>query len=437
MPSQQLRSQIDRIWDLCWSGGMSDPRDVLQHIGHLLFLRHLDALQTAEENAARRPGQPLPSRIFPAGCNEQGLDYATLRWSRFKHLAAADMYAVLRDHVFPFLRALGGTGPGAAQQVGEPGLTLPAPASLAQVVDLLDSVPLAQRPANGDLYGYALNKMASAGQNGRCPTPAHLVRLLVELTAPTATDFICDPASGHCDYLVAAAAHLRDAHPEIGPDARSLQHFRHAMFHAYDIDPAARRVGGMNLALQGGGVVQVRYLNWRARDPADDDEKYTLLLATLPFSAPPQDADSAQNPAWPSLARALRLLQSGGRAAFIVPERALHGARPDLRRRVLEEQQLDAVICLPPGIFKPHAGSAILLFSKPELDAARHVWFYDMRAEGGSLDDRSPDVLTRWRGRDGSELARPRSAPSFCVAQAEIAAHGYHLCIDRYRLQQQ
>ena len=154
MPAPPLRSQIDRLWDLCWSGGISDPRDVLQQISHLLFLRLLAALQRAAENAARQPGQPTPARIFSAGCNEQGLDCATLRWSRLKRLAAADMHAVLRDHVFPFLRALGGA----------PGPALPAPASLAQVVDLLDSVALAHSHAEGDLYGYALHKIASAGQ---------------------------------------------------------------------------------------------------------------------------------------------------------------------------------------------------------------------------------------------------------------------------------
>ncbi len=474
MLTGELRNQIDRIWDAFWSGGIANPLEVIEQITYLLFLRRLDDLHTLEENKSARLRRPMERRIFPEGPDPKKRPFDDLRWSRFKHFAPAEMYTVVGEHVFPFLRTLGGDDSTYTHHMKDARFTIPTPALLAKVVDLLDQVPMEDRDTKGDLYEYMLGKIATAGQNGQFRTPRHIIRLMVELTAPGPKDIICDPACGTCGFLVAAGEYLRDRHPEILRDPKLKEHFHHGMFHGYDFDHTMLRIGSMNMLLHGVENPDVRYRDSLAQDHADDAESYTLVLANPPFAGSLDYENTAKDLLQIVKTKKtellfvtlfLRLLKPGGRAAVIVPDGVLFGsskAHKELRRLLVEEQKLDAVISLPAGVFRPYAGvsTAILMFTKTNSGGTDHVWFYDVNADGWSLDDKRtpllpeeklgsvptsaltpeehaknnlPDVITRWKERDGVERIRARTAQSFCVPKTDIAAHGYDLSLNRYK----
>jgi type I restriction enzyme M protein len=474
MLTGDIRNQIDRIWDAFWSGGISNPLEVIEQITYLLFLRRLDDLHTLEENKANQSKLPAERRVFPAGKDPKKRPYEDLRWSRFKHFPPAEMFAVVSDHVFPFLRTLGGDDSTYAHHMKDARFTIPKPALLAKVVDLLDLVPMERRDTKGDLYEYMLGKIATAGQNGQFRTPRHIIRLMVELTAPRPNDVICDPACGTAGFLVAAGEYLREHHPEIFRDAKLKKHFNHGLFHGFDFDNTMLRIGSMNMLLHGVESPDIQYRDSLAEDHAADEESYTLVLANPPFagsldyentSKALQQIVKTKKTELLFLALFLRLLKPGGRAAVIVPDGVLFGsskAHKELRRMLVEDQKLDAVLSLPGGVFKPYAGvsTAILLFTKTDSGGTDQVWFYDCEADGWSLDDKRtpllsddklgpvptvklteaehaknnlPDILSRWQQRDGKERKRPRTAQSFCVPKADIVAQGYDLSVNRYK----
>ncbi len=474
MLTGEIRSQVDTIWNAFWSGGISNPLEVIEQITYLLFIRRLDDAHTLEESKALMLRLPMARRVFPEGSDPKGRKYDDLRWSRFKHFAPAEMFETVGEHVFPFIKTLGGDGSTYSHHMKDARFTIPTPALLAKVVDLLDHVPMEDRDTKGDLYEYMLGKIASAGQNGQFRTPRHIIRLMVELTAPNPGDVICDPASGTCGFLVAAGEYLRERHPELLSDAVSRAHFHHGMFHGYDFDNTMLRIGSMNLALHGVENPDIRYKDSLAQDHAEDEDRYSLILANPPFAGSLDYDNTAKDllaivktkkTELLFLALFLRLLKPGGRAAVIVPDGVLFGsskAHKELRRMLVEEQKLDGVVSLPSGCFKPYAGvsTGILLFTKTNSGGTDRVWFYDMQADGWSLDDKRqpllpedklglaplhiltaeehaknnlPDVLTRWKLRDNAERERPRTAQSFCVPKDEIAANGYDLSINRYK----
>ena len=473
MLTGELRGQVDRIWDAFWSGGISNPIQVIEQITYLLFLRRLDDLHTLEENKATTLKQPIEKPIFPEGM-DRGRSYQDLRWSRFKNMAPAEMYEVVSDHAFPFLRRLGGEGSTYAHHMRDARFMIPTPALLHKVVDLLDKVPMQDRDTKGDLYEYMLGKIATAGQNGQFRTPRHVIQLMVELTQPRPDDVICDPACGTAGFLVAASEYLRRKHPQVLRDPKLRKHFHEGMFHGFDFDNTMLRIGSMNMLLHGVENPDIRYRDSLAQDHAGEEEKYTLVLANPPFAGSLDYENTAKDllqivktkkTELLFLALFLRLLKTGGRAAVIVPDGVLFGsskAHKELRRILVEDQKLDAVISLPGGVFKPYAGvsTAILVFTKTNSGGTDHVWFYDVDADGWSLDDKRtpllpqeklgpvpatalaeaeraknnlPDVLARWAERDGSERERPRTAQSFCVPKADIAAQGYDLSLNRYK----
>ena len=484
MLTGEIRSKIDALWNAFWTGGISNPLEVIEQITYLLFLKRLDDLHTLEENkAARLKLKKLERRVFPEGKDPKGRPYDDLRWSRFKHFEAKEMFEVVDQHVFPFLRTLGGDDSTYAHHMKDARFTIPTPALLAKVVDMIDAVPMEDRDTKGDLYEYMLGKIASAGQNGQFRTPRHIIQLMVELTAPAAKDVICDPACGTGGFLVAAGEYLRDHHPEILRDAKLKEHFHHHLFHGFDFDNTMLRIGSMNMLLHGVENPDIRYRDSLAQDHAGEEEKYTLVLANPPFAGSLDYENCAKDllqvvktkkTELLFLALYLRLLKPGGRAAVIVPDGVLFGssnAHKTLRKILVEEQKLDAVISLPGGVFKPYAGvsTAILLFTKTNSGGTDHVWFYDVEADGWSLDDKRtpllpeeklgpvpkvaltaeehaknnlPDILARWRSFHSlnsqpptlnSELARPRTAQSFCVPKADLAAQGYDLSLNRYK----
>lgn len=475
MLTGELRNKIDAIWDAFWSGGIANPLEVMEQITYLLFIRRLDEIQTLAEKKALVLKKPIETRIFPEGKNPKKRKYDDLRWSRFKHFENAEMYEVVSEHVFPFIRNLGTQGSALAKHMKDARFTIPTPHLLSRVVDMLDDVKMDDRDTKGDIYEYMLSKIASAGQNGQFRTPRHIIKLMVELTAPAPKDVICDPASGTCGFLVAAGEYLRENHSELFNDAKLRKHFHNEMFHGYDFDNTMLRIGSMNMALHGVENPDIRYRDSLAQDHADDAEMYSLVLANPPFAGALDESSVAKDlqsivktkkTELLFLALFLRLLKPGGRAAVIVPDGVLFGsskAHKDLRRTIVEEQKLDAVISLPSGVFKPYAGvsTAILVFTKTNSGGTDHVWFYDMQADGWSLDDKRqpllpeeklgvtpeqaltkeehaknnlPDVLARWRKRYGTELKRARTESSFCVPRKEIAAQGtYDLSVNRYK----
>ncbi len=471
MLTGDLRNQIDRLWDSFWSGGISNPLEVMEQITYLLFLRRLDELQQLEENKANRLGTPVERRFYPEGKDSKGRPYADLRWSRFKHMSPAEMYEVVSEHVFPFLRTLGGDS-GYARHMKDARFTIPTPALLAKVVDMVDKVPMEDRDTKGDLYEYMLGKIATAGQNGQFRTPRHIIRLMVEMTAPKPDDVICDPASGTCGFLVAAGEYIRDHHKTALTDPKLREHFHSRMFHGFDFDNTMLRIGSMNMMLHGVENPNVQYKDSLADEHSSDANKYTLVLANPPFAGSLDYENTAKDllqivktkkTELLFLALFIRILKPGGRAAFIVPDGVLFGsstAHKALRQMIVEDHKLEGVVSLPSGAFKPYAGvsTAILFFTKTNSGGTDDVWFYDVKADGWSLDDKRqpllseenlgpvaalteeehgknnlPDVLNRWAERSGSEKERPRTAQSFCVPKSEIAANGYDLSLNRYK----
>ncbi|MAM94358.1 class I SAM-dependent DNA methyltransferase [Parvibaculum sp.] len=474
MLTGELRSKIDNVWNAFWSGGIANPIEVIEQITYLLFIRGLDDVQTLAEARANQFGKPLERTIFPKGKDPRGRPYRDLRWSIFKDRNPPEMYEIVAEHVFPFLREMAEDGTAHAEHMKSARFTIPTPALLGRVVDLLSDIPMNDRDTKGDLYEYMLAKIASAGQNGQFRTPRHIIRLMVELMAPTPKDIICDPAVGTAGFLVAAGEYLRDHHPGLFRDKKSRDHFHNGMFHGFDFDSTMLRIGSMNMQLHGIEAADIRYKDSLSEEHGGDADAYSLILANPPFAGSLDYESTAKDlqkivktkkTELLFLALFLRLLKPGGRAAVIVPDGVLFGsskAHKELRKLLVEDHKLDAVIKLPSGVFKPYAGvsTAILCFTKTNSGGTDHVWFYEVKADGLSLDDKRqklledgklgpvpetplsaeeheknnlPDVLTRWAERNDAELKRPPTAQSFCVLKAEIAAADYDLSLNRYK----
>ena len=457
MITGELKSKIDRIWDTMWSGGISNPLSVIEQLTYLLFIKELDELHTREERKAARTRKPIEEPVFAADQND-------LRWSHFKELAPEQMFETVRDRVFPFIKSLGHAGDSAesstySHHMQDALFMMPTARVLANVVDQLDAIDMADRDTKGDLYEYMLGKIATAGQNGQFRTPRHIIKLMVDMTAPTPDDVICDPACGTAGFLVAASEYLVEHHGDrIYKDAQARRRFNEGTFHGYDFDNTMLRIGSMNMLLHGIENPDIRYRDSLAQTDSaavEDFERYSLVLANPPFAGSLDYESTAKDlqqvvktkkTELLFIALFLRLLQTGGRAAVIVPDGVLFGsskAHKTLRRILVEEQKLDAVVSMPSGVFKPYAGvsTAILFFTKTNSGGTDDAWFYDMLADGYSLDDkRTPqpdnsdlaDLLTRWRNRE-AERKRARTDQSFFVPKAEIAGNDYDLSINRYK----
>ena len=456
MITGELKSKVDRIWDTMWSGGISNPLSVVEQLTYLLFIKRLDELHTLKERKAARINKPIEEPIFS---DQQ--DH--LRWSRFKETAPEKMYNTVKDEVFPFIKNLGlkdgekGEGNTTySQHMQDAIFIMPSPRVLANVVDQLDSIEMTDTDTKGDLYEYMLGKIATAGQNGQFRTPRHIIKLMVEMTAPTSKDVICDPACGTAGFLIAASEYLQKEHSEeIYKDSESRKKFNEDTFHGYDFDNMMLRIGSMNMLLHGVENPDIRYRDSLAENAGNDAGAYTLILANPPFagsldyeatSKELQQIVKTKKTELLFLALFLKLLSTGGRAAVIVPDGVLFGssnAHKSLRQILVEKQKLDAVISMPSGVFKPYAGvsTAILFFTRTNSGGTDHVWFYDMQADGFSLDDKRtpqpeksdlPDLLNRWKNLAG-EQDRKRTDQSFMVPKADIVSNDYDLSLNRYK----
>ncbi len=476
MITGELRTKIDAVWNDFWSGGISNPLEVMEQLTLLLFIKGLDDAQTRAERKANRTGAAIARPIFPDGTftpegKTTGRPYADLRWDRLKNMPANEMYDVVENYVFPFLQERTATTTHGKHMRGAR-FTIPTPGLLQKAVDGLDAIPMEDRDTKGDVYEYMLAKIATAGKNGQFRTPRHIIELMVELMAPTPEDVTCDPAVGTAGFLVAAAEYLRRHHPTMLTDATQAKRFHESMFHGYDFDSTMLRIGSMNMQLHGIENPAIAYRDSLAQDHANDIEAYSLVLANPPFAGSLDYESTAKDllqvvktkkTELLFLALFLRILKPGGRAAVIVPDGVLFGstkAHQALRRMLVEDQKLDGIVSLPSGVFKPYAGvsTAILLFTKTNSGGTDHVWFYDLHADGRSLDDKRtpllpesklhatavltddeheknnlPDVLTRWQRRETQELGRTRTEQSFCVPKVQIANNDYNLSVSRYR----
>ena len=458
MITGELKSKVDAIWNAMWSGGIANPMQVVEQLTYLLFIKRLDELHTLREKKASRLGTAIEDPVFPDGPNPattSGTSAQDLRWSRFRDLAPETLFNLLRDEVFPFIKNLGGAESRYASHMKGALFIMPTPRLLANVIDRLDELPMHDRDLKGDVYEYMLGKIASAGQNGQFRTPRHIIDLMVKMTAPTPADVICDPACGTCGFLVAAGEYLRENHQaEIFADEAARKRFSEEIFHGFDFDSTMLRIGSMNMMLHGIESPDVRYKDTLEEAHADDSGAYSLILANPPFAGSLDYEATAKDllrvvktkkTELLFLALFLRLLRTGGRAAIIVPDGVLFGsskAHKTLRQILVEDQKLDAIISMPSGVFKPYAGvsTAILLFTKTNSGGTENVWFYDMQADGFSLDDKRTeqetsdlsDILQRWQSRD-AEGARARTEQSFLVPKSEIADNEYDLSINRYK----
>ena len=453
MVTGNLRAQVDKIWNTFWTGGISNPLTVIEQFTYLLFIRRLDEMQLLKEKQATFTKQPIKNPVYEE-------KFYPFRWNRFKNLEPQTMFdlftrpSIDEMTLFDHMKTIGGNGgvfsefmKGATFMIGTPRL-------LDQVVQLMDKIQMEDRDTKGDLYEYMLSKIASAGENGQFRTPRHIIKLMVNLVQPREDDTLCDPAAGTAGMLVATGEYIHENHPEWFHDKNFRDHFNHKMFTGVEFDSTMIRIAAMNLQLH--GITHPHLVPKDALSESNKDmkEQFSLVMANPPFTGS-LDYESVEGSVLRVvktkktellfLGLMIRMLKTGGRCAVIVPQGVQFGsstAHKAIRREIVEKQKLDAVISMPGGVFKPYAGvsTAILLFTKTNSGGTDKVWFYDMRADGYSLDDKRqevkdndiPDILQRFHNRE-AETERQRTHQSFFVPFEEIKANDWDLSINRYK----
>ena len=447
MITGELRSKVDKIWETFWTGGITNPLEVIEQFTYLLFIKGLDEKESIHESDAQLFGIPYEG-TFPS-------DKQHLRWSKFKNLEAGEMYKIVSDEVFPFIKNLHGDGDSAyAKYMGDAIFKIPTPLMLSKIVDGIDKIEMEQnKDTKGDLYEYLLSKVATAGTNGQFRTPRHIIDMMVRLMKPTPEDKIVDPAAGSAGFLVSSQQYLRDNHGELFFVQGLKDHFNNNMFYGFDMDRTMLRIGAMNMMLHGVDNPNIEYKD-SLSEVNTDKERFTLVLANPPFkgsldyeavSSDLLKVSKTKKTELLFLALFLRILKTGGRCACIVPDGVLFGStkgHKDIRKEIVENHKLEAIISMPSGVFKPYAGvsTGIMIFTKTGTGGTDKVWFYDMKADGYSLDDkRNPvedndidDIVERFENLD-KEVERKRTEQSFFVDVEEIRENGYDLSINKYK----
>jgi type I restriction enzyme M protein len=468
MLTGELRSQIDKVWNAFWTGGLSNPLLVIEQMTYLLFIKRMDELQTLKESKANLLKTPIEDPIFTKKQYE-------LRWSRFRDLDPESMYRLFSkdEGVFAFIRNLAGTSSSFSKYMKGATFMIPTPRLLSQVVDMLNNIDMTNRDTKGDVYEYLLSKIASAGDNGQFRTPRHIIKMMVAMMASTTEDVICDPSAGSCGFLVVAGEYVRENFAKELMKGKALKHFNNDMFMGMEFDPTMIRIGAMNMILHGIENANLKDVDSLSEANTDFTEQATLVLANPPFKGSlDYDAVDAKilrvvkskKTELLFLGLILKGLKTGGRAAVIVPDGVLFGsskAHQQIRKEIIDHHKLQAVISMPSGVFKPYAGvsTAVLIFTKTKSGGTDNVWFYDMQADGYTLDDKRtpqapeydtfaeleklieqqevpgteiPDIVKRWRNLKGEEK-RKRTDKSFFVPVAEIRNNKYDLSINRYK----
>ena len=447
MITGELRSKVDKIWETFWTGGITNPLEVIEQFTYLLFIKGLDDKEIIKENDALLLGIDF-DRTFPE-------DKQNLRWSKFKNFEAETMYDVVANEVFPFIKNLHTNKDSAyAKYMGDAIFKIPTPLMLSKIIDGIDNIDMDEnKDTKGDLYEYLLSKVATAGTNGQFRTPRHIIDMIVRLMKPTPQDVIVDPAAGSAGFLVSSQAFLRENHADLFLVQGLKEHFNNNMFYGFDMDRTMLRIGAMNMMLHGVDNPNIEYKDSLSEANTDKD-KFSLVLANPPFkgsldyeqvSADLLKVTKTKKTELLFLALFLRILKTGGRCASIVPDGVLFGStggHKSIRKEIVENHKLEAIISMPSGVFKPYAGvsTAIMIFTKTGTGGTDKVWFYDMKADGYSLDDkRNPieandinDIVERFSNLD-KEVDRKRTEQSFFVPVEEIRDNGYDLSINKYK----
>nr|WP_288070925.1 class I SAM-dependent DNA methyltransferase [Methanolobus sp.] len=446
MITGELRSKVDKIWEIFWTGGITNPLSVIEQFTYLLFIKGLDEKQTDLEKNAELLGIEV-DKIFS---DEQ----ENLRWHKFKQLSASDMYDMVSKKVFPFIKTMHGDKDSAFTRYMDDAIfMIPTPQMLEKIVTNVDLLPLSDGDTKGDLYEYLLSKVATAGTNGQFRTPRHIIKMMVELMQPTPTDIIVDPAAGSAGFLVEAGEYLKRNNEDLFAIKELKDHYNNDMFFGNDMDRTMLRIGAMNMMLHGVEKPNIEYRD-SLSEKNIDDEKYTLVLANPPFKGSLDHESVAadllkitktKKTELLFLALFLRTLKKGGRCASIVPDGVLFGssnAHKSIRKEIVENHHLHGIISMPSGVFKPYAGvsTAIMIFTKTGAGGTDNVWFYDMHADGLSLDDKRqpvesndiPDIISRYHNLE-NEKNRKRTEKSFYVTKKEIKDNGYDLSINKYK----
>lgn len=450
MLTGEIRNKIDKIWSDIWAGGISNPLTVIEQLTYLMFIRSLDEKELENESFEALSGEVMP-KIFP-----QDEDGQAMRWSKFKTKDSRIIYDIVGTKVFPFIKSMNGANTTAFSRYMQDAMFLvPTPQVLQKMITGLDDLyehDIKDLDIQGDLYEYMLGKLASAGQNGQFRTPKHIRDMMVRLLAPTPDDKICDPACGTAGFLVSSAEYIRENY-EAEMTSEQWEHFAGEMFSGFDTDRTMLRLSAMNLMLHSITQPNIDYVDSVSKQN-NTSSAYDIVLANPPFTGT-VDAESihdnlktvcdTKKTELLFVALFLRILRKGGRCACIVPDGVLFGstkAHKALRKELVENHQLQAVISMPSGVFKPYAGvsTAVLVFTKTGAGGTDKVWFYDMKADGFSLDDKRsaietndiPDILARFHNLEG-EVDRKPTESSFLVDKAAIEANDYDLSINRYK----
>lgn len=461
MVTGELKNKIDRLWETFWTGGITNPLDVIEQMTYLMFIHDLDETDNLRSKESAMLGLSYQS-VFTeeVRIGERTVPGQQLKWSVFHDFPAGQMYTVMQECVFPFIKDLHGDKSSAyAKYMDDAIFKLPTPLLLEKVVTALDEIydqmaQVKESDVRGDVYEYLLSKLSTAGVNGQFRTPRHIIKMMVELMAPGPDEVICDPACGTSGFLVAAGDYLKERHKaEVLFDRQKKAHYMNGMFHGYDMDRTMLRIGAMNMMTHG---VENPFIEYRdsLSDQNTDRDRYTLILANPPFKGS-LDADivagdllkicKTKKTELLFLALFLKMLKVGGRCACIVPDGVLFGsskAHKDIRKELIEKHRLEAVISMPSGVFKPYAGvsTAVLIFTKTNHGGTDKVWFYDMKADGLSLDDKRnpvpendiPDIIARFHALEAEE-GRERTEQSFLVPREEIVENDYDLSINKYK----
>lgn len=451
MLTGELKNKIDQIWEMFWTGGITNPLDVVEQMTYLMFIHDLDDVDAKKAKSSLMLELPYTSMF-------EGHDQ--YKWSVFRDLPAEKMYELMQTEIFPFIKNLHGNKESSySKYMGDAIFKIPTPQLLSKIVDGLDTLyadmsKQIETDTKGDIYEYLLAKLSTAGVNGQFRTPRHIIRMMVEMLDPKPDDVICDPACGTSGFLVSAGEYLKEKyHDEIFYNKDKKAHYNNDMFYGYDMDRTMLRVGAMNMMTHGVDNPNIDYRD-SLSDQNTDTGKYSVILANPPFKGS-LDADTVsadllkvcktKKTELLFLALFLRMLKVGGRCACIVPDGVLFGsstAHKAIRKEIITQNRLEAVISMPSGVFKPYAGvsTAVLVFTKTGYGGTDNVWFYDMKADGFSLDDKRsavsendiPDIVARFHNLD-DEKDRERTEQSFFAPMQEIVDNDYDLSINKYK----
>lgn len=458
MITGELRNKIDNIWETFWTGGLANPLSVIEQVTYLLFIKLLDDNQIKKERNAEVLGVKATNLLFQDGNYidaNQNIDvpYDNLRWSRFKHFDPQLLFITVKDHVFPFIKQIhNGKDTAFSRYMENAVFMVPTARVLVKVIDGLDDLDLNNKDIMGDVYEYLLSKIATSGTNGQFRTPRHIIAMMVKLMKPTLKDRIVDPAMGSAGFIVEAARYINENYSDELLKADNREKYATTMFSGYDTDQTMLRIGAMNMMLHGVDGPDIRYQDSLSVENKASN-KFTMVLANPPFKgsldyeAVSKDLLAVTKTKKTELlfiALMLRVLKVGGRAATIVPDGVLFGssnAHKAIRKELINNHKLEAVISMPSGVFKPYAGvsTAIIIFTKTNTGGTEKVWFYDMKADGFSLDDKRtpieendiPDIINRFNNL-AKETIRTRKEQSFFVDKKSIVDNDYDLSMNKY-----